>query len=131
VPAELVIPLLQEFGQKVRDATDPASLWAGRGRVDCHLRSAHAQRRRTGGVIVLPGRPQAFFNLTLLASRASPPNPVPEMYACLAALIKDTRGATAIEYGLIAALIGLAAVSALTSVGHSLSTTFNTVATKL
>lgn len=43
----------------------------------------------------------------------------------------DERGATAIEYGLIAALIALAAISAMTSVGQHLSTTFNTVATKL
>jgi pilus assembly protein Flp/PilA len=53
------------------------------------------------------------------------------MYAILAALVKDTRGATAIEYGLIAALIAVAAVNALVTVGHNLSTTFNTVATKL
>jgi pilus assembly protein Flp/PilA len=53
------------------------------------------------------------------------------MYALLAALVKDTRGATAIEYGLIAALIAVAAISALTTVGHNLSTTFNTIATKL
>jgi pilus assembly protein Flp/PilA len=53
------------------------------------------------------------------------------MYALLAVLVKDTRGTTAIEYGLVAALIALAAVSVMSSVGHNLSTTFNTVATKL
>jgi pilus assembly protein Flp/PilA len=53
------------------------------------------------------------------------------MYATLARLLKDERGATAIEYGLIAALISVAIVSAITTVGHNLSTTFNTVATKL
>jgi pilus assembly protein Flp/PilA len=53
------------------------------------------------------------------------------MYAVLAALVKDTRGATAIEYGLIAALIAVAAVTVMTTVGHNLSTTFNCVATKL
>jgi pilus assembly protein Flp/PilA len=35
------------------------------------------------------------------------------------------------EYGLIAALIALAAISAITNIGKNLSTTFNTVATKL
>jgi pilus assembly protein Flp/PilA len=40
-------------------------------------------------------------------------------------------GATAVEYGLIAALIALAAVTVLSTVGHNLSTTFNTVAMKL
>jgi len=53
------------------------------------------------------------------------------MYTTLARLLKDERGATAIEYGLIAALIAVAAVNVMTTVGHNLSTTFNTVATKL
>jgi pilus assembly protein Flp/PilA len=51
--------------------------------------------------------------------------------AFLHIVLKDERGATAIEYGLIAALIAVAAVSALTTVGSHLSTIFNTVATKL
>jgi pilus assembly protein Flp/PilA len=46
-------------------------------------------------------------------------------------LLNDESGATAIEYGLIAALIAVAAVSVMTTVGQHLSTTFNTVATKL
>jgi pilus assembly protein Flp/PilA len=53
------------------------------------------------------------------------------MYLFLTRLMADERGATAIEYGLIAALISLAAVSVLTTVGHNLSTTFNTIATRL
>ena len=47
------------------------------------------------------------------------------------ALLSDETGATAIEYGLIAALIALAAISAVTNIGKNLSSTFNTVATKL
>ena len=46
-------------------------------------------------------------------------------------LIKNNDGATAIEYGLIAALIAVAAIGATTSVGTSLSGKFTTVATKL
>ena len=46
-------------------------------------------------------------------------------------LIKSDKGATAIEYGLIAALIAVAAIAAMTNIGSELSTTFNTVATKL
>jgi len=46
-------------------------------------------------------------------------------------LLKNESGATAIEYGLIAALIAVAAVNVMTTVGHNLSTTFNTIATKL
>jgi pilus assembly protein Flp/PilA len=46
-------------------------------------------------------------------------------------LLYEDSGATAIEYGLIAALIALAIVSVLVTVGQHLSTTFSTVATKL
>ncbi|MFP5395015.1 MAG: Flp family type IVb pilin [Alphaproteobacteria bacterium] len=41
-------------------------------------------------------------------------------------LFRDDTGATAIEYGLIAALISVAAITAMTSLGNQLSTTFNT-----
>jgi pilus assembly protein Flp/PilA len=46
-------------------------------------------------------------------------------------LIKNEEGATAIEYGLIAALIAVAIIGALTSVGGHLATTFNNVASAL
>jgi pilus assembly protein Flp/PilA len=49
----------------------------------------------------------------------------------LTGLLRNEDGGTAIEYGLIAALIAVAAVSAMTLVGTHLSTTFNTIATKL
>ncbi|MBX3562176.1 MAG: Flp family type IVb pilin [Sphingomonas sp.] len=42
-------------------------------------------------------------------------------------MIKDTKGATAIEYGLIAALIAVAAITAMQGLGSQLGTTFNTV----
>jgi pilus assembly protein Flp/PilA len=42
--------------------------------------------------------------------------------------LKNNEGATAIEYGLIAALIAVAAIGAMTSVGGKLQTTFNNVA---
>jgi pilus assembly protein Flp/PilA len=44
---------------------------------------------------------------------------------------KDESGATAIEYGLISALIAVVIITAVTTVGTSLQATFNTVATKL
>jgi pilus assembly protein Flp/PilA len=43
--------------------------------------------------------------------------------------IKDESGATAIEYGLIAALIAVVIITAVTAVGGSLSNTFNNVST--
>ena len=46
-------------------------------------------------------------------------------------LIKNEDGATAIEYGLIAALIAVAAIGALTAVGGSLDDTFQGVSDEL
>ncbi|WP_394727167.1 Flp family type IVb pilin [Altererythrobacter sp. GH1-8] len=46
-------------------------------------------------------------------------------------LYADEQGATAIEYGLIAALIAVAAITAMGSLGDELSTTFSTVATEM
>ncbi len=46
-------------------------------------------------------------------------------------LIRDERGATAIEYGLIAALIAVAAIAGMTAIGDQLALTFNNVATSL
>ena len=46
-------------------------------------------------------------------------------------LLKNEEGATAIEYGLIASLIAVAIVTALTLLGGSLSTTFGTITTAL
>ena len=46
-------------------------------------------------------------------------------------LIKNEDGATAIEYGLIAALIAVAAIGAMQGIGTKLSTTFNNVSGKL
>lgn len=43
----------------------------------------------------------------------------------------DESGATAIEYGLIAALIGVGIIVAATSLGTQLSETFSTIATKI
>jgi pilus assembly protein Flp/PilA len=42
-------------------------------------------------------------------------------------LLKNQKGATAIEYGLIAALIAVAAITAMGSLGNQLNTTFTGV----
>ncbi|MAW89233.1 MAG: Flp family type IVb pilin [Phyllobacteriaceae bacterium] len=47
------------------------------------------------------------------------------------AFMKDESGATAIEYGLIAALISVVIMGTLTTLGTNLNTKFNSVATKL
>ena len=46
-------------------------------------------------------------------------------------LIKNQKGATAIEYGLIAALIAVAAIGAMQGIGSKLGTTFNNVSNHL
>jgi len=46
-------------------------------------------------------------------------------------MLRDEAGATAIEYGLIAALIAVAAITALQGVGNELNTTFSKVSTDL
>ena len=53
------------------------------------------------------------------------------MFSILKNLIKDESGATAIEYGLIAALVSVAAVVALENMGTSLENMFTTVSGKL
>src|SRR6476646_681955 len=54
----------------------------------------------------------------------------PEMVQFLK-LIKNEEGATAIEYGLIAALIAVAAIGAMQGIGNKLNTTFNNVSNSL
>ena len=46
-------------------------------------------------------------------------------------LLRDEQGATAIEYGLIAALIAVAAITAMQGLGDELSRTFSTVDSKM
>jgi len=53
------------------------------------------------------------------------------MFRSIMRLLMNEDGATAIEYGLIAALIAVAAVTVMGTVGTNLSNTFNTVATDL
>jgi pilus assembly protein Flp/PilA len=46
-------------------------------------------------------------------------------------LLRDTKAATAIEYGLLAALIAVAAIAAMQTDGTKLGSTFNNVSNKL
>ena len=48
-----------------------------------------------------------------------------------AKLMNDSRGATAIEYGLIAALIAVAAITAMKGIGTKLNSTFQSVSNDL
>jgi pilus assembly protein Flp/PilA len=53
------------------------------------------------------------------------------MLAIVSGVMRDENGATAIEYGLIAALISVVIISAITALGTSLSGTFSSVANAL
>ncbi len=53
------------------------------------------------------------------------------MFKMFSQFVKDESGATAIEYGLIAALVSIAAIGALGTLGTNLTATFTTVATAL
>jgi len=53
------------------------------------------------------------------------------MSKIFARLIKDESGATAIEYGLIAALISVALIAGATTLGDNLNTTFESLGGKL
>jgi len=45
--------------------------------------------------------------------------------------LKNKSGATAIEYGLIAALIAVAVIGGVSTLGSNANTTFNTIATEM
>ena len=53
------------------------------------------------------------------------------MLKLAARFVKDESGATAIEYGLIAALIAVVIITGLTTVGSNLNTKFASIATSL
>ena len=53
------------------------------------------------------------------------------MKKLVARFVKDESGATAIEYGLIAAGIALAIIAAVQGVGGKLSTNFDSISTSL
>lgn len=53
------------------------------------------------------------------------------MFKFLAKLRKDEKGATAIEYGLIAALVSIAAIGALGTLGTEVTEAFTTVGTEI
>ena len=53
------------------------------------------------------------------------------MTATIRNLLSDESGATAIEYGLIAALVGVALITALTNMGTALSNKFTSITNSL
>jgi pilus assembly protein Flp/PilA len=67
----------------------------------------------------------AGFNITL------PHLVAPRLRAAAAALRRDRRGVTALEYGLIAALIAVAIIGGVATLGDRLNEAFNNIATEI
>ena len=59
------------------------------------------------------------------------PNIMTKIAAKVQTLLNKERGATAVEYGLMVALIAVVIIGAVTLLGNNLSTTFNNVANKV
>jgi len=57
--------------------------------------------------------------------------PITKFRKLLTNRLGDQSGATAIEYGLIAALIAVAAIAAMQGLGDSLKTTFNSTSSSM
>ncbi len=55
----------------------------------------------------------------------------PRMRNCLAEFARDESGATAIEYGLIAAAVSLVIITVVNRLGSQLKTTFTTISSQL
>ena len=53
------------------------------------------------------------------------------MLTAITTFIRDEEGATAVEYGLMAALIAAVIIAAVTSIGTNLTSVFQSVADKL
>ena len=53
------------------------------------------------------------------------------MLSVMSKLVRDESGATAIEYGLIAALISVVIIGVLATIGTNLTTKFNQIAVQL
>ena len=70
----------------------------------------------------------------MFSPRATDPTATPTLYDLefpMLRFLNDENGATAIEYGLIAALIAVVIIGAVTLLGTSISSTFDTISNAL
>ena len=72
---------------------------------------------------------QAGYRLPPFQQLASPRSKEDPMTKFVSKFMSDESGATAIEYGLIAALIAVVIISAVTALGSTIKTKFNAVVT--
>jgi pilus assembly protein Flp/PilA len=132
------------------ELTGARAFWA-LARLGSNARPTAARGRKAGagGAFLESAKmftaPRNAFVTLWLDSRTVPPtehlsrrgtrmnmnNRSTDMTTIFSRFVKDESGATAIEYGLIASLISIAAIAAFTSVGTKLSATFGYVAGQL
>lgn len=98
--------------------------------------SADQRRRRCTDVITSTRSMFPVIDTVILLVLNQGVDPVrffrgPLQFTTLTKLLKNENGATAIEYGLIAALIAVAAVTIMGTVGQNLTSIFTTVAADL
>jgi pilus assembly protein Flp/PilA len=53
------------------------------------------------------------------------------MFSAVKSLVKDDSGATLVEYGLLLALVALAAITAMTTLGGNIKSLFSSAANEL
>src|SRR6185437_7723588 len=94
-----------------------------------HYRTSNFKHSSTS-VAQIPARPPRSTVRGVRCFHCHEPCGRPEMVKFLK-LIKNDKGATAIEYGLIAALIAVAAIGAMQGIGNKLNSTFNNVSNSL
>jgi pilus assembly protein Flp/PilA len=96
---------------------------------------SYYRRIPAAGLTLLEGLGANFVIGTARGDEASAGNhqwsKEPTMKSLFSRFAKDESGATAIEYGLIAAIVGVGIVVALTTLRNGLSGTFSTVATNM
>lgn len=84
------------------------------------MRSVRSTSKVLVGPIFMEGKIMNWFNKAILKAASK-----------LQHGWRDERGVTAIEYGLIAALIAVVIIVAVTAVGTSLQEVFNTISSQL
>ena len=80
-------------------------------------------------MVILRFGGQAGYRLPRQLLASLPPMRKIQMTKFVSRFMSDESGATAIEYGLIAALIAVVIISAVTALGSTIKTKFNAVVT--
>src|SRR5918994_4673761 len=107
----------------------PACLTPHRRSSDPFHRSITTRQRRVRALTVLSHRVAMITSIrSVLNFRRTNTEPTMSIFN---RFLKDDSGATAIEYGLIAALVAAAAITAMTTLGTNLIGTFTKVSDKL